>query len=155
MKFESLEPLLAEHPFLQGMKESYLQIINACAKNVRFDAGDLVFREGEDADQFYLIRHGRIALETFIPPRGSSHLLTFGAGDVLGWSWLVPPYKWRFDARATEATRAFALDGKCMRDKCDEDPKLGCELLKRIAEIIAQRLHATRLLLLDGYRARK
>jgi hypothetical protein len=72
----------------------------------------------------------------------------------LGWSWLIPPYKWRFDARAIETTRAFALDGKCLRGKCDEDPRLGYELLKRIAATIAERLHATRLQMLDVYGAR-
>jgi CRP/FNR family cyclic AMP-dependent transcriptional regulator len=151
MKIENLEPLLAEHPLLKGMKKSYLQFVTACAKNVRFEAGELIFREGEDADLFYLIRRGRIAVEVFIPERGSVPILTLGAGDALGWSWLIPPYKWRFDARATEMTQAFTLDGKCLGKKCEEDPSLGYELLKWITKLIAERLHATRLQMLDVY----
>jgi CRP-like cAMP-binding protein len=154
MPIETLEPLLAEHPFLRGMSEDYLQLITGCAKNVKFEAGEVIFREGGDADRFYLIRHGRIALEVFTPERGSNPILSLGAGDVIGWSWLIPPYKWRFDARAIEQTRAIALDGKCLRGKCDDDPRLGYELLKRISAIIADRLHATRLQMLDVYGAR-
>src|SRR5215475_15798402 len=143
MSIDTLEPLLAEHPFLQGIKKDYLQLITGCAKNVRFEAGHVIFREGEAADQFYLVRQGKIALEAYIPERGSNSILTLSAGDALGWSWLIPPYKWRFDARAIETTQAFALDGKCLREKCDQDPRLGYELLKRVAAIMAERLHAT------------
>jgi CRP/FNR family transcriptional regulator, cyclic AMP receptor protein len=149
---ETLEPLLAEHPFFRDLAQGDLQLLTSCAKNVRFEAGQVIFREGEDADQFYLIREGRVALEVFTL-RGSAPILTLSAGDTLGWSWLISPYKWRFDARAIETTRAFALDGKCLRGKCEEDPRLGYELLKRIAAIIAERLHATRLQMLDVYGA--
>ena len=148
---ETLEPLLTEHPFFRGLAPGDIRFLAGCVKNARFQAGQVIFREGEDADQFYLIRDGRVALEIFAPGRGSAPILTLGAGDSLGWSWLVPPYKWRFDARAIEATRAFALDGKCLREKCDQDSRLGYELLKRIAAIIAERLHATRLQMLDVY----
>jgi CRP-like cAMP-binding protein len=149
---ETLEPLLTEHPFFRDLPPSDIQFLVGCAKNVRFEAGQVIFREGEDAGQFYLIRDGRVALEVFTP-RGPAPIQTISAGDALGWSWLVPPHKWRFDARAIETTRAFALDGKCLREKCDQDPRLGYELLKRIAAIIAERLHATRLQMLDVYGA--
>jgi CRP-like cAMP-binding protein len=150
---ETLEPLLTAHPFFRGLAPGDIQFLTGCAKNARFEAGQVIFREGEDADQFYLIRDGRVALEVFTPGRGSAPILTLGTGDVLGWSWLVPPYKWRFDARAIETTRAFALDGKCLREKCDQDPRLGYELLKRVAAVMAERLHATRLQMLDVYGA--
>jgi len=150
---ETLEPLLAEHPFFRDLAPGDIQLLTSCAKNVRFEVGQVIFREGEDAVQFYLIRDGRVALEVFTP-RGQAPIQTISAGDALGWSWLIPPYKWRFDARAIETTLTFALDGKCLREKCDEDPRLGYELLKRIAAIIADRLHATRLQMLDVYGAR-
>jgi CRP-like cAMP-binding protein len=150
---ETLEPLLTEHPFFRGLAPDDIQFLTGCAKNARFDAGQVIFREGQDADQFYLVRDGKVALEVFTPGRGAAPILTLDAGDVLGWSWLIPPYKWRFDARAIETTRAFALDGKCLREKCDQDPRLGYELLKRISAIIAERLHATRLQMLDVYGA--
>lgn len=153
MATQTLEPLLAEHPFFRGLEPHYLSLLVGCAANVRFDAGEYIFREGEDANEFYIIRHGKVALELFTPERGILTIQTLGAGDVLGWSWLFPPYRWRFDARARELTRAIALDGTCLRRKCDEDHSLGYELVKRFAQIIIERLQATRLQLLDVYGA--
>jgi CRP/FNR family transcriptional regulator, cyclic AMP receptor protein len=151
MATESLERILGEHPFFKGLEEPYLQLFVDCASNVRFNAGETIFREGEDADKFYLIRQGKVALETAAPQRGSVIIQTLGEGEVLGWSWLVAPYRWRFDARATELTRAIALDGKCLRGRSEEDHDLGYELMKRAAQIMEQRLQAARLQLLDVY----
>jgi CRP-like cAMP-binding protein len=118
---------------------------------MRFDAGQFVFREGEEANQFYIIRKGKVALEIFSPEKGPIIIDTLGDGEVLGWSWLIPPYHWRFDARAVELTRAIALDGKCLRNKCEEDHDLAYELLKRFAHLMEERLEATRLQLMDIY----
>ena len=148
---ETLHRILADHPFAQGLNNRHLELLVGCASNVRFDAGQVVFREGEDADQFYLIREGKTSLELFAAERGPVNILTVGEGEVLGWSWLVPPYRWRFDARAIEPTRAIALDGKCLREKSERDSDLGYELLKRIAHIMEERLQATRLQLLNVY----
>ena len=147
----TLEPILAEHAFFQGLSEEHLKLIAGCAKNVRFNAGQFVFREGQEAQEFYVIRHGRVALEIFAPGQGSQTIQTIDEGDVLGWSWLFPPYRWHFDARALEITRAFSLDGECLRKKCEQDHDLGYELLKRFAGIIQSRLQATRIQLLDLY----
>ena len=148
---ENLERLLAEQPFLQGLPPGYVQLLGGCASNSRFDVGRLIFRQGEEADQFYLIRHGRVAIEIHAPGRGPISVQTLGEGEVLGWSWLMPPYRWHFDARAVTLVRALALDGKCLRSKCEEDHDLGYEFLKRFAQLIVQRLDATRLQLLDVY----
>ena len=148
---ETLEPILSEHPFFHGLDERYLKLVVGCASNVRFEAGQFIFHEGEQANHFYLIRHGIVALEVFAPNRGSLTIQTLDDGEILGWSWLIPPYQWRFDARAVESTRAIALDGKCLREKCEEDHDLGYELLKRFASILGQRLEATRIQLLDIY----
>ncbi|MBI5021393.1 MAG: cyclic nucleotide-binding domain-containing protein [Ignavibacteriales bacterium] len=148
---ETLEPLLSEHPFLKGLDPKHLQLITGCASNVRFDAGQIIFREGEEADQFYIIRNGKVALQIYTPGRGSIIIDTLTEGDILGWSWLIPPYQWRFDAVAGELTRAIALDGKCLRNKCESDHDLGYELLKRFASIVDSRLESTRLRLLDMY----
>jgi CRP-like cAMP-binding protein len=150
----TLEPILAEHPFFKDLDPRYLQLIVGCASNVRFEAGQFIFREGDEANQFYLIRHGSASIEVFVPERGPLMIQTLGEGDVLGWSWLFPPYRWVFDARAITLTRAIALDGACLRRKCEEDHELGYELLKRFAQIIMERLQATRLQLLDVYGAR-
>jgi len=148
---KTLEPILAEHPFFAGLNEEHLKLLVGCAKNVRFNAGQFIFREGGDANEFYVVRHGRVALELFSPERGAIAIQTIGEGDVLGWSWLYPPYKWHFDARALELTRAIALDGVCLRNKCDLDHDLGYELMKRFGHIVETRLQATRIQLLDLY----
>lgn len=150
----TLETILAEHPFFAGLDPRYLQIIAGCATNVVFEAGQMIFREGEPANCFYLVRLGRVALEVHAAGVGTITIQTLDSGDILGWSWLVPPYRWHFDARAVELTRAIALDGECLRHKCEQDHSLGYELLKRFAEIITQRLQATRLQLLDVYSSR-
>ena len=150
---ETLEPILAEHPFFEGLEPRHLSLIVGCASNVRFNAGQLLFREGDKANQFYMVRQGKVAVEIRAAERGSITVQTVGEGEVLGWSWLIPPYRWRFDARAVELTRAFALDGECLRTKSEEDHSLGYELLKRFSLTIVERLDAMRLQLLDLYRA--
>lgn len=150
---ESLEGILAEQPVLRALGPEQLGVIVGCASNVRFKEGEFLFREGEDADRFYLIREGRLALEVFSPHKGPLTLQTIGSGEVVGWSWLIPPHRWRSDGRATLPTRAIALDGKCLRGKCEEDHDLGYELLKRFAQVMEQRLAAVRLQLLDVYGA--
>ncbi len=150
---ETLERLIAEHPFFHGMAEQHLQFVAGCAKNVRFEEGEVIFREGDEANQFYFIREGMIAVELMVPSRGFTTVQTLAEGEMLGWSWLLPPYRWQFGARASKLTRALAFDGKCLRNKCEEDHDLGYEILKRFTHIISERLDATRLQLLDLYGA--
>lgn len=147
----TLEGVLARHPFFGGMDPRHLQLAVGCAANIRFTAGELIFREGQPANHFYLIRAGRIALETPFLGRGGLTVQTLGDGDILGWSWLVPPYNSRFDARAVETTRAIGFDGKCLRDKCERDHELGYELQKRVIAVLGEYLDATRFRLLDIY----
>jgi len=139
---------------LKDLEPEYLRLIVGCASNVRFNAGQFLFREGEEANQFFMIRQGKVALEISAAERAVITLQTVGEGDILGWSWLIPPYHWRFDARAVELTRAIALDGKCLRTKSEEDHNLGYELLKRFSNVIVERLEATRFQLLDVYATR-
>jgi CRP/FNR family cyclic AMP-dependent transcriptional regulator len=148
---QKLESLLAEHPFFRGFDPRYVSLIADCGSNVHFEAGQYIFHEGEPADRFYVIRHGRVALETYVPERGPFVVETVSEGDVLGWSWLFPPYRWYFDARAVNLTRAIALDGECLRRRCEVDYRFGFELTQAFAEIIMERLRATRLRLLDVY----
>jgi CRP/FNR family transcriptional regulator, cyclic AMP receptor protein len=151
---ETLERIIAEHPFFAGLESYYTDLLVDCASNVRFEAGAYIFKEGGAANEFYLIRSGKIALEIFAPPRRPIIVETLAEGDVLGWSWLLPPYHWKFHAHAVEGTRAIALDGQCLRTKCEHNHDLGYELLKRFAQIIDRRLEATRFQLLDVYAAR-
>jgi CRP/FNR family cyclic AMP-dependent transcriptional regulator len=148
---QTLEPILAEHPFLKGLRHEHVQLLIGCASNVKFAADDFIFREGEEANHFYILRDGKVSIEI---PAGHRHgiiIETIEAGDVLGWSWVVAPYRWRFDARVVETTRAIALDAKCLRGKCVQDHELGFELLNRVLQVIEQRLHSTRMQLLDIY----
>ena len=149
---ETLESLIGQHPFFAGMEVRHLHFLGGCASNVRFDAQQWVFREGEEANQCYLLRQGKVTLEIDAPPRGSLMIQTLGEGDVLGWSQLFPPYRWAFSARAIELTRAIALDAKCLREKSESDHDFGYELLKRFSRIIQKRLQATRLQLVNLYK---
>ena len=148
---ETLETIVAQHPFFKDLEGRYLPLIVGCASNVRFPAGAFVLRQGEEAQQFYLLRYGRVALQVFVPHRGPLTIETIEAGDVLGWSWLFPPYRWQFDAQALQLVRAIAFDGRCLRAKCNEDHDLGYDLMQRFARVMSQRLQATRLQLLDLY----
>ena len=153
METESLERILLEHPFFKGLAPKHGALVTGCAKNVRFEAGSYLLREGEPADWFYLIRHGRVALELKAPGRPPVTIQTIREGEIAGVSWLIPPYRWTYDARAMELVRALALDGKCLRGKCEQDHDLGYDLMKRFMPVLIQRLQATRLQLLDLYGA--
>ncbi len=148
---ETLQPIIAQHPFFKDLQPEYLELITGCSSNVRFDADTYVFHEGEEAHHFYLIRTGKIGLEVLTPDRGPMTIQTLGEGELIGWSWLVPPYLWHFDAHVLELTRAIALDATCLRKKCEADHHLGYELLKRLTVMMEERLEATRLQLLDLY----
>jgi CRP-like cAMP-binding protein len=107
---------------------------------------------GADADVFYIVRHGRVGLELYTAERGPITVMTVGEDDVVGWSWIVPPYQWELDARAIEPTLVLQFDAACLRRKCEEDHELGYQIYKRFAPIIAKRLQATRLQVLDVHR---
>jgi CRP/FNR family transcriptional regulator, cyclic AMP receptor protein len=148
---ETIETLLRASPVFEAMESDRLALMAGCASNVHFDQGAVIFREGDQADTFFLVRHGSVALEMFVPARGSAVIETIEAGDVVGWSWLFPPYRWHFDARALTPVRATTFDGACLRGKCDDDPALGYDLMSRFAQVLIERLQWTRLRLLDVY----
>ena len=152
MPIETLDVLLRDHPFFRDLDDTYIQFIAGCGRNVLFEPGAYLFREGEDANELFIIRHGRVALEIMVPGRGPVVIDAPAEGEVLGFSWIFPPYRWRFDGRALEQVRAVALDAVCLRGKCDEDSKLGYELMKRCASILIRRLQSSRLRVIDMYR---
>ena len=147
----SLDEVLADAPFLDGLDADRIALLAGCAGNVHFRAGQTIFRQGDPADAFYVVRHGAVALEQFVPGRGPVVIETIEAGEVLGWSWLFKPYRWHFDARALTTVRATGFDGACLRGKCEDDPALGYELMGRFAQVLIDRLQWTRLRLLDVY----
>jgi CRP/FNR family cyclic AMP-dependent transcriptional regulator len=148
---QGLERILGEHRLFAGLGESFLALAAGCAKNAVFKAEDYLFRGDDPADWIYLVRHGRVALEMASPGRGAIQFETLGEGEIVGLTWLLPPYHWGYDARATELTRTLALDARCLRDKCEADHDLGYELLKRFLPVLERRLQETWLQMLDVY----
>jgi CRP-like cAMP-binding protein len=148
---EGLERLLAEHPFFVGTDATDVGSVVGCARNVRFEAGQFIFREGQPADQFFIVREGRVSLEVYAPASGAIVIETIGAGEIVGVSWLFPPYRWELDARAIEPVRAIALDGSCLRHRCDENPRLGYTLMQRLSLVIHRRRQSVQTRLVDIY----
>jgi CRP-like cAMP-binding protein len=147
---QTIAQYLPEHPFFAGLDPSALELAAGCAVNVHFRPGEFLFHEGDPADTFYVLRRGRVSLQ-MRTPNTDVVLDTAHEGDVVGWSWLIPPYRWSFDARATEDTTAIAFDGACLRGKCEDDAALGYALLQRVVQVMSARLHSARVRLLDLY----
>ncbi len=129
------------------MKSEYLALLVDGAKEVQFGLGDIIFREGEPAAHFYLIQSGRIALEA--REQGNTVLLqTLTAGDVLGWSWLFPPFGWHFQARAIEPSSVVMLNGAHLLVTAEHNHDFGYELMKRVSRLVINRLQAARKVLM-------
>lgn len=144
-----LEADVAAHPFLIGMSANHIRLFADCAMRSHFEAGHVIFREGEAANRFYLIERGKVALESSTlgePIR----IEEIGGSDLLGWSWLFPPYAWHFTARALEDTSALFFYGTVLREYSEKDPALGFELFKRMSVVMLRRLQAARQKLLNA-----
>ncbi len=149
--FKSMADILAAHPLFEGLDRGIVDLLAGCSKNVHFPAGAFLFKMEEPADAFFLLRSGDVALELDTPGRETLVIQTLRPGEIVGASWILPPYRWRFDARATGDVRATSVDAACLREKSEADPKLGYQVMQRFLPVIARRLHATRLRLLDLY----
>lgn len=150
---QTVEQLIAELPAFSGLDPAHLELIAGCARTAQFRAGEHLFREGEAADVFYVVRRGTVALDVFAPNRPALTIETLHEGDVVGWSWMLPPYRWHLDGRAVEEVHAIAFDAACLRGKAETDPVLGYQLMLRFTPVIVERLQATRVRLLDVYGA--
>jgi CRP/FNR family transcriptional regulator, cyclic AMP receptor protein len=143
--------LMSAHPFLAGLTPSQLDRLSVWSSARSFGTGVRLFEEGGRADRFWLLHDGTVTLDVH-GPTGNLLVETLGPGTVLGWSWMNPPYRWRFGAAVTQAALALEFDGPAVRDICDTDPALGYELTKRFMAVVVDRLQATRVRLLDLYR---
>lgn len=141
--------LLEGHPFAEGLSEEHLDFLSGISEDRICARGDYLCRDGKPADAFYLLREGRVALEVHVVRRTGLRIETIHPGDVLGWSWMMPPYRWRLDARALEPVRAVAIDAAALRRRCDADHELGYQVLRRMAHLIGHRLQRTRAHLLE------
>ena len=151
---EPMRTRVALHPFLAGMNRTQLALLTDCAMPVRFKTAQTIFREGEMANRFYLIESGKVVLESSDGRENSVLIETIGAGDLLGWSWMFPPYTWRFTARAVEPTSAIFFYGTVLREYCERDHSLGYELFKCMAPVMIKRMQSARdkLVLLEKAR---
>jgi CRP/FNR family transcriptional regulator, cyclic AMP receptor protein len=147
---KTLEEILARHPFCNNLPPTYFPLLIECGVIERFRPGEQIFKKGYDAEHFYLIHRGKVALETaYVPGEGLITIQTLSAGEALGWSWLFPPHQWHFSARAVEPTEAVVFKADALRKKAKETPAFGYDLALRVGGIMLRQLQATRIRLLD------
>ena len=144
---------LAAHPFLRGMSHDHLSVLAGAASDVTFPARHRLFEDGGSATRFWLIQSGHVSLDLQVTGEGPVVIETIRMGELLGWSWLFPPYRWAFGAVAATTVEAFEFDAPAVREACAADPGLGYELNQRITRVLAERLRATRVRLISrsGY----
>jgi CRP-like cAMP-binding protein len=155
MHIHGFKEILSKHPVFRDFDEDALDLLAGCARNEHYHAGATIYAEGDAANELYILRNGDVAVEISTAERAPIIVETLQAGEVLGWSWMVPPYKHMSDARAQTDVRAVTLDAICMRGKCDENPVLGYHLFKHLLPHMAKRVRVLRMQLLDLYGAKR
>jgi len=135
---------LAAHPFLRGMSRNHLAVLARAASDVTFPATHRFFEDGGHATHFWLVQSGHVAVDVHVPGQGRVPLGTIGMGELMGWSWLFPPFMWAFGAVAASPVETFEFDARTVRAWCAADPALGYEVIRRVAEVLTKRLKSTR-----------
>ncbi len=148
---ETHETILTALPLFKGLKPEHIRQIASCAEVAQYEAGQFLGRAGEPADWFWVIRQGRIALETHTPGRAPVPVQTVTTDDVIGWSWLIRPHVLRFDIHALTASRTIKIDGKRLREMCTRDHELGYALIECISQVLVRRMEAMSMQLMDVY----
>lgn len=146
---KDLQNIITSHTLFQDMKPEHQALLGRGAKEAKYKAGEVIFRQGEPANLFHLIVSGKVLLEAHEPADGTVPVQTLGPGDLLGWSWLFPPFAWNFQARAVEPTEVIALSGGHLLASAEQDNEFGYELMKRVAQVVIKRLQGARKQLLD------
>lgn len=147
----SIEDYLSTHSFFSGLDDSFMKFLSNSAQGVQLKADQVLFQQGKPADKFYLLRSGQVSIQVPALVGPTLELQVLGEGEILGWSWLVPPYRWNFQARALEDSDLLEFDGSAILAHCEEDPKFGYELFKRFAALMSQRLDAARQKIMDQW----
>jgi len=147
----TIRAIIVAHPFFKDFEPHCVHLLAECASFERFGPGEDIFREGQQADWFYIIHRGRVSLETFVPRTGATAVQTVEAGGALGWSWLYPPYQWRFSARALEPVEAVTFEAIHLREKAAENHDFGYDLLLRMGRVMLDTLQGTRRKLVEFY----
>ncbi|MCP4873894.1 MAG: cyclic nucleotide-binding domain-containing protein [Gammaproteobacteria bacterium] len=148
---QSIEDYLSSHTFFSGLADSYLEFLANSATEVNYKEGDALFKQGAAADQFYLLRNGRVSVQVPALVGPTLEIQSLGADQMLGWSWLIPPYRWSFQARVMENTDLLQFDGSAILARCEQDPKFGYELFKRFTALMSERLDAARQKMMDQW----
>lgn len=138
------------HPFLAGMNPHHLLLLTDCADVIHFKKGEIILNEGDHADCFYLLETGKVVLEATTKEHKHVLVETISAGELLGWSWMFPPYIWHFTARAAEATDALGFSGPALREYCEKVHSLGYELFKRMSAVMTHRVQSARMKMLEA-----
>lgn len=144
MADKSIERIIAEHPFFDGLSKRSLEFLAAHAEKRRVEEDEVLFRHGGKADRFYLVLDGRVTVEVAAIQGPALDLRELGSGDILGWSWLIPPYKWHFQARAEEPAQVLEFDGEAVLERCEKDADFGYDLFKRFSGLMSERLASAR-----------
>jgi len=148
---QSTEDYLSTHPFFSGLDDSYREFLSNSATELQIKKGSVLFKQGDRADKFYLLRNGQVSVQVPALMGPSLEIQTLGEDQVLGWSWLIPPYRWNFLARAVEESDLLEFDGGAILARCEEDPKFGYELFKCFAALMSERLAAARQKMMDQW----
>lgn len=148
---KTIADILSEHPFFQGFSKEDFAFIAGCGKNVVFKENEEIAKPNAPADEFYLIRDGHIVLSMELSAKKAFIYQTLGDGDILGFSWLIPPYQWNIHAKAQTPTRAVAINGKCLREKCEKEVSFGYKMMKHLLKAMVMQEDESRLHLLDVY----
>ena len=147
---EQDKPVLGAQPFLRGMPDEHLATLATLCRHVAVPARHRLFEEGATAGRFWLIDAGQVNLDAMVPGRGRLIIETLGRGNIVGLSWMMPPYQWGLGAITAQPTQAFEFDARAVRDACDDDPALGYEISRRFSVAVVRRLQATRSRLLEA-----
>jgi CRP-like cAMP-binding protein len=143
---------LPTHPFLDNLPEQHRKLLAKAAQPFKAGPGEYLLKEGQEATTFYLIQAGHVSIDLHLSPQGVQTIQTLGPGDAVGWSWIVPPHRWQFDARAIEPVEGLRFDAAWLREQCEQDHTLGFAVLKEMLKVVASRLSASRLQRIDVYR---
>jgi CRP-like cAMP-binding protein len=151
MKTPSIEDYLSTHTFFAGLDSSFITFLSNSSKELSISNGDVLFQQGQHADKFFLLRKGKVLVQVPALMGPALEIQTLRENQLLGWSWLIPPYRWNFLAKAAEDSDLLEFDGRTILVRCEEDPKFGYELLKRFAALMSERLEAARRRLMDQW----
>jgi CRP/FNR family cyclic AMP-dependent transcriptional regulator len=152
MPEQSVEELLSGNRFFAGLAPEYLEYLAEHATPERLGEGEVLFAYGDTARHFYLITDGTVSVEVAAIEGPALELQVLGPGSVLGWSWLIAPYRWSFQARATVDTAVLKFDGAEILSRCEKDPAFGYELVKRFSALMSERLHFSRQKMMEAWK---